>query len=172
MTTRRPPTISEEIRQTKPYSSRREEAAVSLVRTASVVRRCGDALFEARGLTSQQYNVLRILRGAGPRGLKTLEIADRLIEPSPGITRLVDVLEKKKLLVRARCETDRRVVYCKITASALTLLAELDAPVVETTERAMEGLTAEELPRLLELLDKIRAGAREAPKGPASPGQR
>lgn len=172
MQARRPPTIAEEIRQTKPYSSRREEAAVALVRTASVVRRCGDALFEAHDLTSQQYNVLRILRGAGFKGLPTLEIAERLIERTPGITRLVDTLERKKLLVRARCAEDRRVVYCKITAPALALLAELDEPVIATTERAMAGLTAEELPRLLELLDKIRAGAHEAPKGPASPGQR
>ena len=93
------PTIARELKQKKPFPSKAEEAAVTLMRTADVLRRFIGTVIEPHGITSQQYNVLRILRGAGERGLPTLEIAERMIESTPGITRLIDRLETKKLVV-------------------------------------------------------------------------
>src|SRR3981081_4191954 len=117
--------IVQELKQTRPFPSKAQEAAVALLRTADVVRRLFGAVVEPEGITVQQYNVLRILRGAGERGLPTLEIADRMIETTPGITRLIDRLETKKLVVRVRCLTDRRQVFCRITVSGLSLLNAL-----------------------------------------------
>ncbi|HZJ72423.1 MAG TPA: MarR family transcriptional regulator, partial [Planctomycetota bacterium] len=100
--------LQREIRQTRPFPSVEAEAVVGLMRTADVVKRGLARVVEPRGLTLQQYNVLRILRGAGPEGLPTLEIAGRMIEQAPGVTRLLDRLEAKNLVQRARCPRDRR----------------------------------------------------------------
>src|SRR5437763_395610 len=85
--------IREELKQNKPFGRKAEEVVVSLLRTAELLRRHVDGVIEeAGGITGQQYNVLRILRGAGERGLPTLDIVDRLVEETPGITRLIDRL--------------------------------------------------------------------------------
>ena len=101
------------------------------MRTGGLVRRVIASVVEPHGITQQQYNVLRILRGAGEKGLPTLEIADRMIEETPGITRLIDRLELKRLVTRERSATDRRQVFCRITPDGLTLLARLDEPIAE-----------------------------------------
>src|SRR5437588_284781 len=95
-------TIVEELKQRKPFPSKAQEAAVTLLRTAEIVNRHLDSVIAHSGITGQQYNVLRILRGAGAEGLPTLEIASRMIEQAPGITRLLDRLETKKLVERRR----------------------------------------------------------------------
>ena len=151
------PTIARELKQKKPFPSKTEEAAVTLLRTAEVLRRFIGTVIEPHGITSQQYNVLRILRGAGERGLPTLEIAERMIESTPGITRLIDRLEAKKLVSRERCLTDRRQVFCRITASGLSLLSALDAPVIEAADNALGVLKKTELASLIDLLDRTRA---------------
>lgn len=158
MASRPPRSIASDIRQQRPFTSRREEALIALLRTADGVRRAAGRVIEARGISAQQYNVLRILRGAGERGLPTLEIAERLIEQTPGITRLVDALERRKLLTRERCATDRRIVYCRIAKPGLTLLAELDAPVLASAEAAMRGLKVADMARFLGVLDRVREG--------------
>src|SRR5438552_18285749 len=126
------------------------------MRTADVVRRMVGATVERHGITVQQYNVLRILRGAGHEGLPTLEIAERMIERTPGITRLIDRLESKKLVVRVRGSNDRRCVYCRITAAGTTLIAALDAPVQAATEAAFQSVDKKELAQLIESLDRLR----------------
>jgi Transcriptional regulators len=156
-----PRTIVQELKQTKPFPSKRQEAAVALLRTADVIRRLFGAVVEPNGITVQQYNVLRILRGAGEPGLPTLEIAERMIETTPGITRLIDRLETKKLVWRKRCTTDRRRVYCGITASGLTLLASLDAPILHATDSALGSLKKTELASLIDLLDRTREQSNE-----------
>ncbi len=148
--------IQQEIKQTKPFPTKSEEAAVALLHTADLVRRNLSALIERHGITIQQYNVLRILRGAGEKGLPTLEIADRMVEQTPGITRLIDRLEAKKLVTRERCLTDRRQVFCRITGSGMDLLATLDQPVREVDESTLGILKRRELSELLGLLDRIR----------------
>ncbi len=148
--------IVQELKQTRPFPSKAQEVAVSLMRTADVLRRLVGAVVEPKGITVQQYNVLRILRGAGKEGLPTLDIAERMIETAPGITRLIDRLETKKLVSRERCPTDRRQVFCRITKSGLTLLDKLDAPMLEATDSALGHLKKHELASLIDLLDRTR----------------
>src|SRR5207253_3472800 len=135
-----------------------EETTVALIRTVDIVRRMLGAVLEPHGITLQQYNVLRILRGAGEKGLPTLEIAERMIEQTPGITRLVDRLEAKKLVVRERCATDRRQVFCRISAAGLALLARLDEPVRAISDEALRNLSKKDVAQLIELLDRTREG--------------
>jgi DNA-binding MarR family transcriptional regulator len=149
-------TIRDEIRQTRPFPSAAQEALVALLRTADVVGRLVDAVVEENGITGQQYNVLRILRGAGERGLPTLDIAERMIEQTPGITRLIDRLEAKGLVTRERCSTDRRQVFCRIARPGLELLQRLDAPVKDAAAHALAGLKRAEIAQLMQLLDRTR----------------
>jgi len=148
--------IVHELKQTKPFPSKAQEAAVALLRTADVLRRLIGAVVEPNGITTQQYNVLRILRGAGERGLPTLEIAERMIESTPGITRLIDRLETKKLVARERCLTDRRQVFCHITPTGLALLKALDTPILQAADAALGVLKKTELTSLIDLLDRTR----------------
>lgn len=136
--------------------------AVSLMRTSDLVRRAAALVIEPHGITIQQYNVLRILRGAGSEGLPTLEIAARMIEQTPGITRLLDRLEAKKLVRRERCPKDRRQVTCRISEEGLALLAALDAPVAESERVALSGLTPRQIRQLITLLDRTRNGLHAA----------
>lgn len=139
-----------------------DSPAVALLRTSDLIRRAVGGVVDAQGITLQQYNVLRILRGAGETGLPTLEIAERMIEQTPGITRLLDRLEVKKLVKRERCPTDRRQVTCRISAEGLRLLARLDAPVAEAERVALSGLTPPQLKQLIALLDRTRNGLHAA----------
>lgn len=149
-------TIRREIKQRRPFASPRQEATVALMRTADLAQRLMAAVLEPLAITVQQYNVLRILRGAGEEGLPTLEIAERMIEQTPGITRLIDRLEQKRLVTRRRPSADRRCVYCTITRAGLDLLSDLDAPVVEVGNAALSSLSAKEVAQLVELLDRTR----------------
>jgi DNA-binding MarR family transcriptional regulator len=148
--------IRSEIKQQRPFPSPHQEALVALIRTADMLRRVVGGVVEPHRITAQQYNVLRILRGAGDQGLPTLEIASRMIEQTPGITRLIDRLESKKLVSRERSSTDRRCVYCRITAAGLDLLASLDAPVEDASGLSLASLTKRELAQLVEMLDRAR----------------
>src|SRR5689334_14784834 len=131
---RKAPTVAEAIRQSKPFASRRQEGALALLLTAEAVRWRFAKLLESRGeLTMQQYNVLRILRGAGGDGLPTLSIVERMIENTPGITRLIDRLETKGFVRRVRAAKDRRQVLCRITPRGLSELKALE-PVVTHTD--------------------------------------
>lgn len=154
--------VLREIRQGKGFESRGEEAVVTLLRTADRVRSAIAQTVAQAGLTEQQYNVLRILRGAGPGGLPTLEIASRMIERCPGVTRLVDRLVASSLVLRGPGDADRRQVVCRITARGTTLLARFDRPVRATAERCMTPLGPDGLDALVRLLDATRAAA-EAP---------
>jgi DNA-binding MarR family transcriptional regulator len=152
--------LQREIRQGKPFRSRGQEVAVALLRTADLIRRTVGRVLEPHDITPQQYNVLRILRGAGEQGLPTLEIADRMIEQAPGVTRLLDRLEVKGLVRRQRCAQDRRQVLCWLTSTGLELVERLDEPVDSADAEAVAMLTPEEQERLLRMLDAIRSGPR------------
>lgn len=149
--------LAREIRQKKPFRSARQEASLGLLKTVDLLRRRAADVMQPFGVTDQQYNVLRILRGAGPDGLPTLEIAHRMIEQAPGITRLIDRLEKKGLVVRRRCETDRRQVYCVLAPAGRRLLARMDAPVAKM-DSLLAALSDDEIATLIRLLDALRAG--------------
>lgn len=154
--------VQREIKQTRPFVNAASEATVSLLLTADLVRRAVTAVVEPAGITLQQYNVLRILRGAGKPGLPTLDIAERMVEQTPGITRLIDRLESKKLVLRERCKTDRRQVFCRITRAGLSLLACLDQPLRDAEETALAVLTSKQLKQLMSLLDLARNGLHAA----------
>jgi len=150
--------IRDEIRQTRPFAAPTQEAAVALLRTADLVRRAVASVLEPHGITGQQYNVLRILRGAGAEGLPTLDVAERMIEQTPGITRLIDRLESKNLVIRKRCATDRRQVFCRITDRGSALLARLEEPLRHAEDSALATLSTKQLEQLVTLLDKARTG--------------
>jgi MarR family transcriptional regulator, organic hydroperoxide resistance regulator len=155
--------LQEELQQTKPFASARQEALVAVMKTADVVRRQIADLLEPQGVTPQQYNVLRILRGAGPEGLPTLSIGQRLIEQTPGVTRLVDRMEARGWVSRRRCTKDRRVVYACLTESGQVLLAALD-PLLQNHEKNSTPLLADDdLVTLIELLDRLRAEKANGP---------
>lgn len=123
-------------------------------------RLCGDlsCTLRSSGLSLPQYNVLRILRGAGPEGLPCRVISQRMVTRVPDITRLVDRLEEAGLARRERSKTDRRVVRVALTGKGAEVLAALDEPVLETHRRQFAGLAAEEVERLAELLERLLAG--------------
>ena len=149
--------VRAELQQRRPFRSPAQEAAIALLRTAAVVRRSIARAVEPAGLSLAQYNVLRILRGAGPAGLPTLAIRDRMIEEASAITRLVDKLERSGLVRRERSTPDRRQVICHATPKALALLERLDAA---ADVAATEMLSAQERRELVRLLDAIRAAHR------------
>lgn len=148
--------VQREIKQRRPFQSRAQEATVGLLRTADMVRREIGRLVEPHGITAQQFNVLRILRGAGDKGLPTLEIAARMVEETPGITRLLDRLERKKLVRRKRCTADRRQVLCWITPDGLELLRGLDRPVASGDVSTLALLGPADIDALIRALDAVR----------------
>lgn len=148
--------IQRELKQKRPFRSAQQEATLALLRTADVVRRRIAGVIEPCGITVQQYNVLRIILGAGKDGIPTLDIAERMIERAPGITRLLDRLEAKKLVRRQRCATDRRQVMCWITEPGLKLLKEMEEQVNQADHMAIGDLAAAELERFIGLLDAVR----------------
>jgi DNA-binding MarR family transcriptional regulator len=149
--------IADEIKQTRPFRSRSQEAVVALLRTANVLTRRVEAICQAEGLTHQQYNVLRILRGA-KAPLPTMEIAERLVEQAPGITRHVNNLESRGLIRREQWAGDRRQVLCQITPSGLRVLERLDPAMDELDDVFANRLTPEQLDAFVETLDQLRAG--------------
>jgi|SRR6266566_5214312 len=150
------------MRETKSSSSGKQSRQArsvpysTLLSTADKIKTLFETVCAPFDITGQQYNVLRILRGAEPLGLPTLTIADRVIEKTPGITRMIDRLESKDLVTREIRPHDRRCVYCRITKKGLKLLKLLDEPVEEFNKQAFRGLSAKELEQLVALLMKTQ----------------
>jgi len=146
-----------ELRQTRPFPSNRDEAFVGLLRTADMLRWRLSEVLEPEGITLAQYNVLRILRGARETGLPTLEIGGRMVEQAPGITRLIDRLERAGLVRRERPRADRRQVLCHIEKKGLAVLARLDTTTPQAGEALFAGLSSSEIDQLITALDAIRS---------------
>ena len=155
--------ILEEIRQTRPFATQQEEAVLNIVRTADALKRGGELLFRRHGVTSAQYNVLRILRGAGDRGLHCSAIAERMITAEPDITRLLMRMERLGLLVRHRNTADRRMVTAIATERGLKLLDELEAPLRKLQELQFVQLNEDEIEVLVTGLEKVREGVARIP---------
>lgn len=145
-------------RASEPAAPKAQDLATAVLRTADVLRRRVAEVLAPHGVTSQQYNVLRILRGAHPASLPTLEVGARMLEQTPGVTRLLDRLEALGLARRERGADDRRVVECRITPAGLTLLADLDAPIDAVNRQAVRSLGAPERRTLARLLALVRNG--------------
>src|SRR5262245_60026544 len=148
--------LRKEIRQTRPFGSLEEEAFLNLQRTAAVLAAPGLQLLKSHGLSAAQYNVLRILRGAGADGLPMSEIGARLIARDPDVTRLVDRLEKTGLVGRRRDGADRRVITVRITRTGLALTGELDEPVSRFHLEQLSHMTRRDLRSLVDLLEAAR----------------
>ena len=149
--------LQADARHGAPPASPAQEAVVALMRTTDVVRRQLTKVVDPYGITLQQYNVLRILRGGGADGVPTLDVAARMIEQTPGITRLLDRLEAKRLVKRERCPHDRRQHLCWITADGQALLRKLDTPMLAASDEIVKGIAPHDRPTMIRLLDAIRA---------------
>ena len=148
--------IQREIKQSTPIGSLEEEAYLNVQRTANALSdEIGD-LLRAHQLTPPQYNVLRILRGAGETGLTASEIGDRMITRDPDVTRLVDRLEKRGLVERWRCTHDRRVVWTRVSPAGLAAIEPLDEPLHALHVRQLAHLGEEKLRTLVALLEEAR----------------
>jgi DNA-binding MarR family transcriptional regulator len=152
-------TLQDEIRQTRPFDSAEQEAQLSIERTAAVLGHATAEVMKPFGITPTQYNALRILRGAGDKGLCRNEIRDRLVAQVPDATRLLDRMEAAGLIRRERDATDRRFVTTRITAEGLRVVNELDGPVAELHRRRLGVLAADELRTLISLLARVRDAA-------------
>jgi DNA-binding MarR family transcriptional regulator len=146
--------VSVGIRQTRPFDRPEREVAVTLLRTGDVMRHAVESALRPWGVSPEQYNVLRILRGAGD-GLPTLEIAERMVARSPNITRLIDKMAAKGLAERHAVERDRRVVRISVTERGRSLLADLDQA-VEAMLAKLGALQPARLRSLVKLLDAVR----------------
>jgi DNA-binding MarR family transcriptional regulator len=140
----------------EPQTSLEARVFVSLLRTADALARGAEALLKPYNLSGTQYNILRILRGAGEKGLACREVGCRLISRDPDITRLLDRMESRGWIARAREAKDRRVVVTRIAPEGLRLLDELDKPVHELHRRQLRHLPATQLRQLSHLLDRAR----------------
>ena len=130
---------------------------VALLRTADALSQEAEQFLKTAGLTGTQYNVLRILRGAEPKGLPCRGIGDRMISHDPDMTRLLDRMERRGLITRERQTDDRRVVKARITPLALSLLKTLDQPIHELHKRQFRHMPASRLKILSRLLGEVRA---------------
>ncbi len=151
-----PSRLQDEIKQTRAFRSVREEAHLGVVRTAAVLSHAFAESLKEFGITGTQYNVLRILRGAGDDGLCRHEVRDRLVAQVPDVTRLLDRMEEAGHVVRERDESDRRLVTTRITAAGLRLLDDLEKPVAAVHQRLLGHMTDSQLRTLIELLDVVR----------------
>jgi MarR family transcriptional regulator, organic hydroperoxide resistance regulator len=141
-----------------------QQVFFELLRVADSLVRDADDLLKPQGLSHTQYNVLRILRGAGPAGLACSGIGERMLTHDPDITRLLDRLDSRGLIKREREQEDRRVVRTRITEAGLNLLAELDAPVSQALLKEFENLQPAQLEELKHLLSLVRTqGGQDCP---------
>lgn len=150
------PTLREDIRQKKPFTSIHEEAHLNVARTSARLDDAVESLLKDHGITGTQYNVLRILRGAEPDGLCRNELRDRMITRMPDMTRLLDRMEEAGLVTRSREREDRRMVLTRITSRGLEILDELDGPMVANHKAQLGHLSNAELRSLIDLLTAVR----------------
>jgi len=148
--------LARELKQNKPFASSVQEAVLGIKRTAALLDLRLADLLRPYGLTPTQYNVLRILRGAGAEGLPRCEVQGRLVAPVADTTRLLDRLEKMGLVVRARNTDDRRIVTSKITPRGLAVLEKVAAPLQKLEESEVGRVTDTRLRALIGILDEIR----------------
>jgi DNA-binding MarR family transcriptional regulator len=133
-----------------------DQLFVSVLKTADFLGQQAEQLLKLYGLTGTQYNVLRILRGAGQDGLPCRSVGDRMISHDPDMTRLLDRMEKRGLITRERQKIDRRVVKARITTLGLEMLKKLDQPVREMHKQQFEHMSSAKLKQLAELLGECQ----------------
>ena len=150
-------TLRDELKMAKPFKSVEEEAILSIARTAAILEHAGAEALKPFNLTITQYNVLRILRGAGDPGLCRNEVGERLVTKVPDVTRLLDRMEASELIVRQRGGDDRRFVATRITEKGLKLLEKIDRELPAIHERQLGHVSQKRLRDLISLLEEVRA---------------
>jgi MarR family 2-MHQ and catechol resistance regulon transcriptional repressor len=157
-----PSKLQQELKKKHPFDCLEQEAALNVVRTNDQLQIRFSRLFREHGVTPSQYNILRILRGAGER-LPILEIAQRTVTVVPGITGLIDRLEQAGFVVRNRCLEDRRVIFISLTELGSNTVAVLDQPVLDLHRKLFSHLSPTELQTLSRLLELAREGLEAQP---------
>ncbi len=155
-TTPKRTTLRDEIKQTKAFASLEAEVYLNLVRTSEALVTEANVLLRGFGLSGSQYNVLRILRGAGTAGLCGRDIAERMVTRDSDMTRLLDGLQKKDLIARLRSEQDRRIVMAAITDDGLALLADIEEPLLALHRGQLGHLGDTRLKQFSRLLEDAR----------------
>src|SRR3954468_12278412 len=157
--------LKDEIGKRKAFDSLEQEAFLNLLRTQENLSEGVSEMLKPSGLSTTQYNALRILRGAGAccgeTGIACREVADRMVTRDPDITRLFDRLETRGLITRTRASKDRRVVKTAITDAGMKCLKELDGPVMELHKRQLGKMGTRKLRELIELLEEARANVED-----------
>ena len=149
--------LRDELKQNKPFRTVEEEAHLNITRTAAVLEHELAQGLKPFDITQTQYNVLRILRGAGPDGLCRNEVGERLVRKVPDVTRLLDRMEELGLVIRERGGADRRYVTARISKQGLALVDRLDAEISRIHRRQLGHVDAGKLRRLIDLLTEVRA---------------
>ena len=155
-----PPTLRDELKKRGPFASLEQEATLAIMRTSDLLENRIARLLREHGLTLSQYNVLRILRGEG-KPLPCLEVADRMIQVAPAITRVVDQLLTSGFITKCQSENDRRVYMLELTAAAKKLLKKLDQPVLDLHASLFADVKQADARALVRILEVIRGGIGE-----------
>jgi len=148
--------LAKEIQQTKPFALLEEEAVLNLSRTFEVLQQKLSEALKPHQLTPTQYNVLRILRGAGPEGVTCSQASERMVNHDPDMTRLLDRLEARKLVERKRSSQDRRIVITRSTKTGLALVNSLDEPLKALLKQHVGHVGKEKLEQLIDTLEILR----------------
>ncbi|HUF18409.1 MAG TPA: MarR family transcriptional regulator [Thermoanaerobaculia bacterium] len=148
--------LKREIKQSRPFSSLEEEVFLNLIRSADQIQAPLSDLLREANLSHSQYNILRILRGAGDTPLRCGEITDRMVRRDPDVTRLLDRLEARGLVARSRGTADRRVVTASITDAGRQLVEDLYGPLQKSMKQMLSHMPAKRLTALVELLEEMR----------------
>ena len=148
--------LIKELGQTKPFALREEEAFLNLARTFEFLQQRLADLLKQFQLTPTQYNVLRILRGAGEEGVTCSQAAERMLTPDPDMTRLLDRMENRSLIQRERSRQDRRIVITRITGEGLKLAGDIDEPLQTLFRRLLGHIGDRKLTALIETLEALR----------------
>lgn len=150
-------TLKDELKKRGPFGSVEQEATLAVMRTSDLLENRLARLLREHGLTLTQYNVLRILRGEG-KPLPCLEVASRMIQVAPAITRVVDQLLAMELITKNQSPTDRRVFEIELTPQAVRLVKSLDEPVLNLHQTLLSNVSQGDLKSLIRILEIVRSG--------------
>jgi len=147
--------LREELRKRQQFDSIQQEATLSILRTSDLLENRIARLLRVHSLTPSQYNILRILRGEG-KPMPCLEVASRMIQVAPAITRVVDQLNSRELIRKTQAQYDRRVFLIEITPNGREVLLKIDQPILQLHATLLEGVSPSRLQALIETLGQIR----------------
>ena len=164
--TNEPGSLRQSLRQNQPFRSRQQETYLSILRTALELSHSTEKFLKSYDITQAQYNVLRILLGAGPEGLGRNEISQRMIAVTPDMTRLLDRLEAGGLVSRARDRQDKRQTSTLITEAGAALLTRVEGPLLQHHKAQLQAVSAAETEVVLASLEAIRKRIQAIPESP------